>query len=158
MAHLLYFFWTFSLILKDLYFFISSPVSRRLVGELIVYRGVRRPSVRRPSVINIFKRLLLWSRKADSFHISHIASIGRGNKKLCFCSDRIRTLVAMATYSSHGLIMGKRGNWQYFLSHWGYLEFFLQKCLLSSPHHFIWFLFKSVNLIGCPGGKKGQFS
>ena len=26
---------------------------------------------------------------------------------MCFCSNRIRTLVAMATYSSHRLIMGK---------------------------------------------------
>ena len=33
------------------------------------------------------------------FHI--IASIGRGIEKLCFYSNRIRTLVAMATYSSH---------------------------------------------------------
>ena len=40
-------------------------------------------SVVRPSV-NIFKRHLLWSREADSFHISHIASIVGGNEKLCF--------------------------------------------------------------------------
>ena len=26
----------------------------------------------------------VWNREADSFHISHIASIGRGNEKLCF--------------------------------------------------------------------------
>ena len=46
----------------------------------------------------------------NSFHISHIAhiaSIGRGNEKLCFYSNWIRTLVAMETYSSHRLIMGK---------------------------------------------------
>ena len=50
-----------------------------LIGELIVvYEGICRPSV------NIFKRDLLRSPEADSFHISHIASIGRGNKKLCF--------------------------------------------------------------------------
>ena len=73
-----------------------------------------------------------------------------------FYSNQIRTLVAMATYSSHRLIMGKRG--QFFLSHWGYLEFFLQKCLLSSPLRFIRLLSKSVNLIGCQLGKKGQFS
>ena len=36
--------------------------------------------------------------------------------------------------------------------------FFLQKCLLSSPLHFIRLLSKSVNLIGCRRGKKGQFS
>ena len=33
-------------------------LSRRLIGELIVYKGIRRPSVVRPSV-NIFKRHLL---------------------------------------------------------------------------------------------------
>ena len=47
------------------------------------------------------------SREADSFHISHIASIGRGTKSCVFYSNRIRTLVAMTTYSSHSLIMGK---------------------------------------------------
>ena len=34
-------------------------------------------------------------------------SIGRGNELFCFCSGRIRILFAMATYSSHRLIMGK---------------------------------------------------
>ena len=63
--------------------FLLAHLSRRLIGELIVYKGIRRPSVRRPSV-NIFKRHLLRSREADSFDISHIASIGRGNEKLCF--------------------------------------------------------------------------
>ena len=63
-------------------------------------------SVVRPSV-NIFKQHLLRSREANSFHISHVASIGRGMKSCVFYSNRIRTLVAMATYSSHRLIMGK---------------------------------------------------
>ena len=36
--------------------------------------------------------------------------------------------------------------------------FFLQKCLFSSPLRFIRLLSKSVNLIGCRGGKKGRFS
>ena len=37
-------------------------LSRRLIGELIVYKGIRRPSVRPSSVrpsVNIFKRHLL---------------------------------------------------------------------------------------------------
>ena len=34
-------------------------LSRRLIGELLVYKGIRRPSVRRPSSVNIFKRHLL---------------------------------------------------------------------------------------------------
>ena len=37
-------------------------------------------------------------------------------------------------------------------------NFFLQKCLLSSPLHFIRLLSKSVNFIGCRRGKKGQYS
>ena len=92
----IFFFFTF------FFFFFLAHLSWRLIGQLIVYKGIRRPSV------NIFKRHLLWSREADSFHISHIAYIGRGNEKMCFFySNRIRTLVAMATYSSHRLIMGK---------------------------------------------------
>ena len=54
-----------------------------LKGELLVYAGIRRSSVVRPSVVNIFKRLLLGSREADSFHISHMTSLGRGYKLLC---------------------------------------------------------------------------
>ena len=40
----------------------------------------------------------------------------------CFYSDRIRTLVAMATFSSHRLMMGKE-EIGIILSHWGYLGF-----------------------------------
>ena len=40
-----------------------------------------------------------------------------------FRSGRIRTLVAMATYSSHRLIMGKE-EIGIFLSHWGYFFLF----------------------------------
>ena len=77
---------------------------------------------------------------------------------LLVCSGLIRTLVAMATYSSQTLIMGKEEIDNFFLSQWGYLILFLQKCLLNSPLHFIRLLSKSVNLIGCRGSKKGQFS
>ena len=34
----------------------------------------------RASSVNIFKRYVLWSHEADSYQISHIASIGRGNE------------------------------------------------------------------------------
>ena len=44
------------------------------------------------------------------FHIRCIASIGRGNEKLCFYSNRIRTLVAIATYNSHRLIIEEIDN------------------------------------------------
>ena len=41
------------------YQILLAHLSRRLIGELLVYRGIRRPSVRPSSVVNIFKRLLL---------------------------------------------------------------------------------------------------
>ena len=125
----------------------------------------RHPSSVRPSsvVVNIFKRHLLWSHEANSRHISHIASIGRGNEYRCFFfffPNRIRTMVAMAAYSFHWLITGKSGNWQFLLPHCIYLVFFfffffffLQKCFLSCPLRFIWILSKSLNLIGCHGNR-----
>ena len=39
------------------------------------------------------------------------------------CFDRIRTLVAMATYASHRLIMEQSENCQFLLSSWRYLNF-----------------------------------
>ena len=60
-------------------------------------------------------------------------------------------------YGSHRLIIGKEE-----IGHFFYLIvdicIFLQKCLFSSPQRFIRLLSKSVNLIGCRGGKKGRFS
>ena len=64
----------------------------------------------------------------------------------------------MATISSHRLIMGKEDVDYFFCLIGDIWNFFLQKCLLSSPLRFIRLLSKSVNLIGCPCGKKGQFS
>ena len=64
----------------------------------------------------------------------------------------------MATFSSHRLIMGKEEIDNFFCLIGDILKFFLQKCLLSSPLRFIRLLSKSVNLIGCWGGKKGRFS
>ena len=78
-------------------------------------------------------------------------------KSCVFYSSRIRTLVAMATYSSHRLIMGKEEIDNFFLSQRGYLDFFLQECLLSSPLLFIRLLSKSVNLIGCRVAKRVNF-
>ena len=73
-----------------------------------------------------------------------------------FYANRIRTLVAMATYSSHRLIIGKK-EIDIFSVSLGIFGFFLQKCLLSSPLRFIRHLSKSVNLIGCRRGKKVNF-
>ena len=64
----------------------------------------------------------------------------------------------MATSSSHRLIMGKEEIQDFFCLVGEGWNFFLQKCLLSSPLRFVRLLSKSVNLIGCRGSKKGQFS
>ena len=69
------------------------------------------------------------------FYIKHLYVGGTNN--CVFCSGRIRTLVSMATYSFHRLLMGKVEIDSFFLSHWGYFEFILQKCLLSSSLGFI---------------------
>ena len=69
-----------------------------------------------------------------------------------FCSSLIRTLVAMATFSSHRLIMGKVEIDNFFCLIGDIWKKNLQKCLLSSPLRFI---FCPNNLIGCWGGKKG---
>ena len=76
-------------------------------------------------------------------------------KVVFFCSGQIRTLFAMATYISHRLIMGKEEIDNFFCLIGDIWIFFLQKCLLSSPLHYIRLLSKSVNLIGCRRGKKG---
>ena len=59
-------------------------LSQRLIGELIGYSwsGVRPSSVRRLSVVNNFKRLLLQNRLADQSQILCGASLGRGNESL----------------------------------------------------------------------------
>ena len=74
-------------------------------------------------------------------------------KSCVFYFGRIRTLVAMATYSSHRLIMGKEEIDNFFCLIGDIWKFFLQKCLLSSHLRFIRLLSKSVNLIGCRHGK-----
>ena len=87
-------------------------LSRRLIGELIVYpcSGVRPSSVVRPSSSTISK--IFFSETAGPIVlILHIHHLQVGGKNNCvFCFDRIRTLVAMATYASHRLIMEKSEN------------------------------------------------
>ena len=60
----------------------------------------------------------------------------------------------MATYSSHRLTMGKEEIDNFFLSHWGYFEIFLQKYFLSSLLRFMTFV-QIGEVIGHRGGKKG---
>ena len=67
-------------------------------------------------------------------------------KNCVFRSGQIRTLVAMATYSSHRLILFL------FICLIVDIGILLQKCLLTCPLRFIRLLSKSVNLIGCRGG------
>ena len=107
-------------------------LSRRLIGELIVYpcSGVRpsvvRPSVRRPSVrlSSTISKIFFSETAGPIVLILHIHHLQVGGKNNCvFCIDRIRTLVAMATYASHRLIMEKSENCQFLLSCWRYLNF-----------------------------------
>ena len=69
-------------------------------------------------------------------------------KSYDFYSGRIRTLVAMATYCFHRLIIGKVeiGNFYCFIVDNRIL--FLQKSLLNSSPHFIRLLTELLNLIG----------
>ena len=64
-------------------YFLLAHLSRRLIGELIVYpwSGVRRPSVR-PSSSTMLKPLLLRNRSADQSQILCGASLGKGNEIL----------------------------------------------------------------------------
>ena len=71
-------------------------------------------------------------------------------KSYVFYSGQIRTLVAMATYSFHRLIMGKvERNFYRLIGDNRIL--FSQKCLLNSSPHFIRLLLELHNLIGCQG-------
>ena len=83
-------------------------LSRRLIGELIVYpcSGVRPSSVRPSSVIS---KIFFSETAGPIVLILHIHHLQVGGKNNCvFCFDRIRTLVAMATYASHRLMMEKK--------------------------------------------------
>ena len=87
-------------------------LSRRLRGELIVYRSSRRPSIRpciRASVCVFTLSNMNISETngsiATKFYLKH--HLGGGLAALGFGPDRIRTLVSMATESSHWVIMVK---------------------------------------------------
>ena len=72
-----------------------------------------------------------------------------------FCSNWIRTLVAMVSYSCHWLIMGKVeiGIYCYLTA-----DTLTKKCSLSSPLPTIWILSKRLNLFGCYGNQKAKFA
>ena len=52
-------------------------------------------------------------------------------KSYVFYSGQMRTLVAMATYSSHRLIMGKVEICIFVLSQWRYLDFFFTEMFIE---------------------------
>ena len=86
----------------------SSP-EPKAQGELIVWDSSRRPCVVRPSVrpstlLNMNISETIW-RIVIKFHLEH--HWGGGLTALGFGLDPIRTLVSMATDSSHRVIMGK---------------------------------------------------
>ena len=92
---------------------------------------IRRPSVVRPSsstISNDISSEAVWP-KLLIFGIKHPQE--GGTKNIVFCSDRIRTLVAMTTYTSHRLIMGKSGNCKFLLSHWRYLSFIFREMFIE---------------------------
>ena len=71
------------------------------------------PMLRRPSSSTISK--IFFSVTAGPIvlilYIHHLQVRGKNNSAFCFV--RIRTLVAMATYASHRLIMEKSENCQF---------------------------------------------
>ena len=83
-------------------------LSRRLRGELIVYRLSRRPSVRpcvRAFTLSNMNISVTIGSIATKYYLKHYW--GGGLAALGFGPDPIRTLVSMATESSHRVIMGK---------------------------------------------------
>ena len=69
-------------------------------------------------------------------------------KSYVFYSGRIRTLVAMATFSLHRLIMGKVENGNFYCLIGDNRILFLQKCLWSSSSHLLRLLSELLILIG----------
>ena len=69
--------------------------------------------------IHTFKHEYLCDQVADPYQMLSGASFGWGRAALGFCAYRIRTLVSMATDTSHRVVMGKTvssGFLKYFLS------------------------------------------
>ena len=78
-------------------------------------------------------------------------------KSYDFYSGQIRTMVAIATYCFHRLIMGKVESGNFFCFIVDNRISFLQKCLLNSLPHFISLWTELLNLIGCRGKIKSYF-
>ena len=80
----------------------------------------------------MFKNLLLRNHKEDEAETWHTCLGHCPLKKLCFYFSRIRTLVAMTTYSFNRLIMGKVEIGNFYCLIGVNRILFLQKCLLNS--------------------------
>ena len=83
-------------------------LSRRLTGELIVYQSSRRPCVSAWVHASTFSNMNISETSrliTIKFYLKH--HWGGGKASVGFDPDRIRTLVSMATDSSHRVIMGK---------------------------------------------------
>ena len=80
----------------------------------------------------IFKILLLRNCKEDEAENWHTCIGHCPLQKLCFYSSQIRTLVAMATYCFHRLIMGKVEIGNFYCVIVDNRILFLQKSLLNS--------------------------
>ena len=83
-------------------------LSRRLRGELIVYRSSRRPSVRASVRVSTLSNMNISETNgsiATKFDLKH--HLGGRLAALGFGPDQIRTLVSMATESSHRVIIVK---------------------------------------------------
>ena len=79
-------------------------LSRRLIGELIVYQSSRRPWVCGCVGASTFSNINISETIrpiAIKFYLKHYW--GGGKASVGFDPDRIRTLVSMATDSSHRL-------------------------------------------------------
>ena len=86
-----------------------------------------------PTVLNDPGWTVCNRDEAETWH----TCLGQYLYKNCvFYSSRIRTLVAIATLSSHRLIMGKEEIDNFFCLIGDIWNFFLQKCLLSSQQRF----------------------
>ena len=75
--------------------------------------------------IHTFKHEYLCDQVADHNQILSEASFGWGRAALGFCAYRIKTLVSMATDTSHRVVMGKTvstGFLKYFIRAFSYLK------------------------------------
>ena len=88
----------------NLHFPLFSSPELKAQGELIGWESSGRPSVRLSPLSNMNISEISWLILIK-FHQKH--HWGRGLTPLGFGPDRIRTLVTMATDSSHRVIMGK---------------------------------------------------